>query len=30
LKSMVVLHGRRPEEGVAVEARTGAVLDLKA
>ncbi len=30
LKSMVVLHGRRPEEGVAVEARPGAVLDLKA
>ena len=30
LKGMVVLHGRRPEEGVAVEARTGAVLDLKA
>lgn len=30
LKSMVVLHGRRPEEGAAVAARTGAVLDLKA
>ena len=30
LKSMVVLHGRRPEEGAVVAARTGAVLDLKA